>query len=263
MLMVSAKPVREHSIMSNLELRWNLPPDQWQLNDADVHVWAAGLNKPIERISALERTLSSDERNRAMQFHAERDRNRFTVGRGVLRAILSSYLDINPAQLHFVYGPRGKPMLTGLPGRSALHFNVTHSNELILFALTRACAVGIDVEWLELIRDTEDISSHFFSPREVAKLAALPKERRALAFSNLWSRKEAFLKATGVGLSAPLDQIEVSFTPGELPRMISIAGNLHAAACWTLEDLAPAADYKGAVAVEAKGLRFACWQWPF
>jgi 4'-phosphopantetheinyl transferase len=263
MLITSAIPAREYSIMSNLELRWSLPPDQWQLGAADVHVWAANLIEPIERISALEQTLSSDERDRAMRFHAERDRNRFIVGRGVLRTILSSYLEVNPAQLHFVYGPRGKPMLTDLPGSSTLYFNVAHSNELILFALTRAGAVGIDIEWLQLIRDTEVVARRFFLPREVAELAALPRERRALAFSNLLTRKEAFLKATGAGLSAPLAEIEVSFTPGELPRLLSIAGNLQAAACWTLEDLSPAADYKGAVAVAAKGLQFVCWQWPF
>ncbi len=249
--------------MSNLELRWSFPPDQWQLNGAEVHVWAASLDKPVGRICSLEQTLSPDERDRAMRFHFERDRNRFIVGRGMLRAILSSYLTIDPGKLHFVYSSRGKPFLTGLPGRCTIHFNLAHSNDLILIALTQFCAVGVDVEWVHSVRDTEKIASHFFSSREVVELMALPKEQRTLAFFNLWTRKEACLKATGAGLSNVIKQIEVSFLPGESVRMLAISGNSQAAACWTLVDLAPASEFKAAVAAAAKGLRFFCWQWPF
>lgn len=251
-------------VMSKLELHWSFPPDQWQLNGSDVHVWATSLNRPIERLSSLEQTLSSDERDRAMRFHFERDRNRFIAGRATLRAILSSYLKIDAAQLRFIYGPQGKPMLTGLPRRRALYFNLAHSNQLILFAVTQVCpVVGVDVEWLPSMQDVENIANNFFSPREVAELTALPRELRALAFSNLWTRKEACLKATGVGLSTPLEQIEVSFIPGEPARILSISGLPQVAACWTLKDLCPAADFKGAVAAAAKGLRFFCWRWPF
>lgn len=248
--------------MSNLELRWGFPPDLWQLNGADVHVWAASLDKSAERISSLEQTLSPDEQDRAMRFHFEGDRNRFIAGRGTLRAILSSYLEIEPARLHFVYNSRGKPALTGLPGRCALHFNLAHSNDLILIALTRVCAVGIDVEWVHSIRDAENIASHFFSPREVVELTALPEQQRALAFLSLWTRTEACLKATGVGLSDAIEQIEVSFLPGEPARVLAISGNRQAAACWTLVDLTPASEFKAAVAAAAENLRFFCWQWP-
>jgi 4'-phosphopantetheinyl transferase len=254
---------RNPSVMSNLELHWSFPPDQWQLNGADLHVWSASLDQPVERISSLEQTLSPDERDRAMRFHFDRDRNRFIAGRGMLRAILSSYLKIDPPHLHFAYSSRGKPILTGFPGRCTLHFNVAHSNDLILIALTRVCAVGVDVEWIHSVRDTENIASHFFSPREVVELMALPKEQRALAFLNLWTRKEACLKATGAGLSDMIEQIEVSFLPGEPARMLAISGDPQAAACWTLVELTPASEFKAAVAAAAKSLRFFCWQWPF
>ncbi len=250
-------------VMSNLELSWGFPPDEWQLNRAEVHVWAAALDKPVEQISSLEQTLSADERDRAMRFHFERDRNRFIAGRGILRAILSAYLKIDPAQLQFVYSSRGKPILTGLPESCTLHFNLAHSNDLILIALTRICAVGIDVEWIHSIGDIENIASHFCSRREAVELMAQQREQRTLAFLNLWTRKEAYLKATGGGLSDMIGQIEVSFLPGEPARLLAISGDPQAAACWTLAELTPAADFKAAVATAAKSLRFFCWQWPF
>ena len=125
---------------------------------------------PIERVASHERVLSSDERERATRFHFERDRSRFIVGRGMLRMILSSYLKIDPGHLNFIYSPKGKPMLTGLRGDRTPFFNLSHSSDLILFALTRACAVGIDVEWSHLMEDYENIASHFFSRREVTEL---------------------------------------------------------------------------------------------
>jgi 4'-phosphopantetheinyl transferase len=248
--------------MSNLQLLWSLPSEPCQLGGADVHVWASSLDKPLEGLPSLELTLSPDERERAGRFHFELDRNRFIAGRGMLRAILSSYLEIEPAQLSFAYSPRGKPALTGLTGDRALHFNLAHSGGLILIAVTRVCALGIDVERIGPASDAEDIAREFFSPREAEELRALPMDRRTVAFFNLWTRKEAWLKATGEGLSDTLREIEISLLPGEPPRVLAISGNPQAAADWTLVALAPAPDFAGAIAAEAKGLRFCCWQWP-
>jgi 4'-phosphopantetheinyl transferase len=248
--------------MSKLELLWRLPPARWQLNGTDVHVWAASLDRPVDRISYLERTLSPDERNRAMRFHFERDRNRFVAGRGLLRAILGSYLKVDPAELHFAYNPRGKPTLTGLPEHCGLHFNLSHSNDLIVIALTRVSAIGADVECIGSVRDIENITSHFFPSLEAVELMALPMEQQASAFFSLWTRKEACLKAIGVGLSDTMEQMEVSFLPGEPARMIAISGDRQAAAGWTLVEITPASEFKGAVAVAAQGLRFFCWRWP-
>jgi 4'-phosphopantetheinyl transferase len=249
--------------MPALEMHWGLPPEQWHLNEASVHVWAASLDMPVQRIFALEQTLSSDELDRATRYYFERDRKRFIAGRGTLRAILSSYFKIDPMELRFAYGPRGKPMLTGSSEFCALHFNLAHSDDLALIALTRACPVGIDVECIHSVRDVDNIARRFFPHREAAQLMALPPEQRALSFLNLWTRKEACYKATDSDLSRWLKQIEVSFLPGEPARVLGIAGNPQATACWTLEELSPAYQFKGAVAVAASGLQFHCWRWPF
>jgi 4'-phosphopantetheinyl transferase len=247
--------------MTNFELLWSVPSGRWQLNEANVHVWASRLNKPVDRISNLERTLSPDERARATRFHFDRDRNRFIVGRGLLRTIVGSYLDADPAQLRFAYSPRGKPHLTGASRPPKLNFNIAHSNDLILIALTRVDTIGIDVEWIDYALDFENIAGYFFTAHERETLLALPKGLRRLAFYNLWTRKEAYLKATGVGL-ADFDKIDVSFLPDEPVQILSVQGNPQAAERWTMLDLTPASEYKAAVVAAAKDQQFCFWEWP-
>ena len=122
--------VQNRPVMPDIDFHWNDPPENWRSNGADIHVWAAALDIPPGQISSYESTLCLSERERAERYHFERDRNRFIVGRGVLRAVLGSYLGVEPAQLSFDYGARGKPVLTDLPDRRTLHFNVSHSDGL-------------------------------------------------------------------------------------------------------------------------------------
>jgi 4'-phosphopantetheinyl transferase len=128
--------------------------------------------------------------------------------------------------------------------------------------VTKACAVGVDVEWIHPMNDAEDIAARFFSPREAAKLMALTNEQLIPAFFNLWTRKEAWLKATGDGLSEMLKEVEVSFLPDEPARVLAISGNREAAERWTLSGLTPASEFTAAIAAEARDLQFSCWQWP-
>ena len=181
------------------------------------HVWAAGLDQPAGQISSLEQILSPDEQDRAQKFKFENSRERFIVGRSLLRTILGSYLQVNPTQLRFIYSPRGKPSLENIFGHGALHFNVAHSQNLILIAVTRACPLGVDVEWANPIKDFEDIADRFFSKNETAKLKAAPADQRMAAFYSLWTRKEAYLKATGEGLSDALGEVEFTFLPRRTP----------------------------------------------
>jgi 4'-phosphopantetheinyl transferase len=254
--------VSKSMIRPDFALLWDLPPDQRQLTDQNVHIWTASLKKPAEHISSLEQMLSPDEQARAQHFKFETDRNRFITGRGLLRTILSSYVQVDPAQLRFTYSKRGKPTLEYGPGHEPLHFNVAHSKNLILIAVTKACAVGVDVEWIHPMNDAEDIAARFFSPREAAKLMALTNEQRIPAFFNLWTRKEAWLKATGDGLSEMLKEVEASFLPDEPARVLAISGNTEAAKRWTLLGLTPASEFTAAIAAEARDLQFSCWQWP-
>jgi 4'-phosphopantetheinyl transferase len=242
-------------------LLWDFPPEQRHLTDYEVHIRAASLKKATDSISALEQILSPDEQARAQQFKLEADRNCFIAGRGLLRTILSSYAEMDPAQLQFTYSKRGKPALSNISEQGTLYFNVAHSKDLLLIAVTRACAVGIDVEWIRPINNAEEIATRFFSPREAAKLMALANDQHIPAFFNLWTRKEAWLKATGDGLSEMLREVEVSFLPEEPARVLAISGNEEAAQCWTLLELTPASGFAAAVAVEAKGLQFSYWQW--
>jgi 4'-phosphopantetheinyl transferase len=246
----------------NLELRWNPSREHSPLAEKDLHIQAADLDKPAQHLSQLEKHLSSDEINRAKQFKFEKDRNRFIAGRGLLRTMLGSYLNVKPARLDFTYSSRGKPALKATPGQRTLHFNIAHSKNIILFAVTHACAVGIDVEWIHPMSDIEDIAARFFSKREAAELMALPRDQRTNAFFNLWTRKEAYLKATGDGLSDMLKELEIAFLPEETARVRAISGNEEVAKRWTLLDLNPAPGFAAALAAEAKDLRVSCWQWP-
>jgi 4'-phosphopantetheinyl transferase len=247
--------------MNDLELLWSAPFEQWRLDGSDLHVWSASLDKTPDRVAALEPILSPDERDRAMRFHFEPDRNRFIVGRGTLRKIIGSYVNVDPAQLHFSYSKKGKPELTGLAPAQTLQFNLAHSNQLMLVALTRIGIVGIDVEWMPRTVDIESVAHQFFDDCEYEALMAQPDDRRSLAFFNLWTRKEAYLKATGSGLG-DLNRITVSFLPGEPARIVSVEDDRQGAGSWSVIDLTPASRYKGAVVAAAKRVKLHCWQWP-
>ncbi|MGH7980788.1 MAG: 4'-phosphopantetheinyl transferase family protein, partial [Limisphaerales bacterium] len=184
-------------LMPNLELLWPDPSKKWQVRGPEVHVWAVDLNQSIGYISFFEESLAPDELDRASKFYFERDRLRFIAGKGILRQILSSYLEIEPSQLHFRYGSHGKPYLIGTQAVSSLHFNVTHAEDLLLVSVTRACAVGIDVEQVRPIPELEHIVHRYFLTRESAGLLALPPQQQPRACFQLWTRKEARLKATG------------------------------------------------------------------
>jgi 4'-phosphopantetheinyl transferase len=248
--------------MSRPKLLWPLPPHEWKSGKQDIHVWAADLDRLLERISSLKETLSPDEQHRAARFHFERDRNRFIAGRSILREILSSYLEIHPPQVHLQYGPRGKPISTDLSGRHLLHFNLGHSEDLILIAVTRACAVGIDVERVRPIPEFENIIIQYFSAREAGEFMALPKDQQLHAFYQLWTRKEACLKATGEGLSDSAEAVDVSFLAREPAQVRATPGNSPTPPGWTLVGLTPASEYVAALATQAAGLTLSCWQWP-
>jgi 4'-phosphopantetheinyl transferase len=217
---------------------------------------------PDDRLSAFQSTLSPDERERAERFVFGLHRNHYIAGRGILRAILASYLDLNPAKIQFAYTPRAKPFLADMPGAGAHHFNIAHSEGLVLVAISQVCEIGVDVERIRPMPDAHDIASHFFSPREKAQLNGLPTDQVPPAFFNLWTRKEACLKATGEGITELLPLTEVSFLPGEPAQLHSLWGDPKEAGQWTLEDLTPAPGYAAALAAPARDLQLHCWRWP-
>jgi 4'-phosphopantetheinyl transferase len=191
----------------------------------------------------------------------ERDREHFIVARGVLRAILGRYLNRVPECLSFSYGARGKPALAGESDTDAIRFSVSHSHGVALYAFTRGREVGIDLERIRCDLAAVEIAERFFSRREVAMLRSLPTAVQHQAFFRCWTRKEAYIKAKGEGLSLPLDQFDVSLAPEEPAAVLGAQRDPSEASRWSLQDLAPAPGYAAALAAEGHGWRLACWQW--
>ena len=247
--------------MAGLVATWPPAPADVVLTAADVHVWCVFLNRTAAELDALLPTLSSEEQTRANRFYFIRDKNRFVVSHGALRAILGRYLDAAPAQLAFTQGQQGKPELAPAFAASRLQFNLSHSGDIALCAVAYESVLGVDVEQIRTVVDATQIARRFFSARENEAFAAVPDVEKPQAFFNCWTRKEAYIKAIGEGLSCPLDAFDVSLAPGEPARILQIRGSEAAAGRWSLVALSPAADYVGALVVEGGDSRLSCWQW--
>jgi len=231
------------------------------LLENEIHIWRANLDRDLTCLQQLVKILSSDELERANRFHFETDKNRFIIGRGILRNILSYYLGIAPDRLQFCYGSRGKPALQTGDLSNPLHFNLSHSQGLALYAFTRDRQIGIDIEYVRHLPGLDQIVAQFFSARERATFRALPPSQQQAAFFHGWTCKEAVLKALGEGLALPLDRFDVSLLPDRPAELLSINGDRGAAKQWFLQSFIPAPDYVAAVAVEGCDRQIKCWQW--
>lgn len=231
------------------------------LSGRQIHVWSARLDPPAWQQERLGRLLDPDERARAARFRFDIHRRRFIVGRGFQRTVLGAYLGVDPAAIVYTYGPKGKPALAGPVAGSPLHFNLSNSEELAILGVNRVREIGVDVECLRELSDLQALASRFFSTSESETLLALPTERQREGFFNCWTRKEAYLKAVGDGLSAPLNRFDVTLVPGEEPEMLALEGSAERAASWRLVHLEPAPGYVGAIAIEEEGWEIGTWVW--
>jgi 4'-phosphopantetheinyl transferase len=239
---------------------WNSPSIPLALTPTDLYVWQVALDQAEDDVAHLHASLSADERARADRFHFDRDRRRYIVARGRLRAIIGRYLDRAPGSLMFEYGPQGKPRLALLSGQLPLHFNVAHSHEIALYAITLAGEVGVDIEYTQRqVRDIDQIAARFFSSNEHAVYCTLPALDRRAAFLRCWTRKEAFIKAIGEGLSHPLDRFDVTLAADQPAAILYIDGEPVESNTWSLFHLEPAADYIGAVAIRGPVERLVGW----
>ena len=234
---------------------WKYPSAALTLARNEIHLWRVRLDQALADVDPFNAMLSEDESGRAARYHFERDRRRFTLRRALLREILSRYLDTEPAGLRFAYGPCGKPALA-FPRDDNLHFNLSHSDGLALYAVTREGAIGVDIERVRVIREAGQIAARFFSPQEVAEWRSLPGDQRPEWFLRHWSRKEAGLKMSGQGLfdaTAPaLSQREGAERNGATswPQ----CSGLGRAGVRVLYELTPAPEYVGALALAAPGV---------
>ncbi len=219
----------------------------------EVHVWRVELAQVAPAEQRWEAILSADERTRAARFHFSRDRQRYTATRALLRTILAGYLDSDPKKLVFRYSKTGKPSLYS--AQDEVEFNVSHSGEAALLAFTRDRALGVDVEQIRENFDHEAIAGRFFSSQEQLQLAALPPAERYWGFFRCWTRKEAYIKAEGTGLSLPLQQFDVSLGGGVANLLLATRPDSGEAARWTLREVPAENGYAAALCVRGDGWR--------
>lgn len=223
------------------------------LTTHSVHVWRAELSKYFSQLDYFYSLLSADEVERAQRFIFDIHRQRFVAGRGILRLLLSQYLNYPANKLVFTYDEHEKPWLDMniVPSDPALFFNVSNSEDLVVIALAHNELLGIDVEFIRHDIEITEIAERFFSSNECNALNKVPDENKYKAFFTIWSRKEAFIKAIGEGLTFPLKDFDVSLI--EQPNgLLSIKGNQEAAQQWSLLSLDFGAEYCGALAYKGK-----------
>jgi 4'-phosphopantetheinyl transferase len=237
---------------------WSQAPATLSPQTGEVHVWRVDLEQPEQVVTQFRATLEQDELYRADRFHFEKDRRAFVVSRGFLRHVIGRYLRTKPEALRFSYGAYGKPALDGEHKHSPLRFNMSHSRGVALVAVTESTELGVDVEYIRADFATEDIARRFFSPREVEAFNALPNEQRVAAFFRCWSRKEAYIKAIGRGLSQPLDGFDVTLGPGEPAALLR--ADEDDVSRWSMSDLDVSEDYAAALVVEGQISKVRCWQ---
>jgi 4'-phosphopantetheinyl transferase len=222
-----------------------------------VHVWWTRLDVTPKQLASLTPLLAADERMRADRFQFVRDRDRFVAGRARLRELLGGYLGVAPASICLGYGANGKPALALQEpnAASALHFNLAHAGTLAVYTFAREHALGVDVEQIRPLPDAERIAMRYFAPEEREALHVTAPEKRAAAFFRGWTRKEAYLKACGDGLRAPLDQFVVSLAVEPAAGLLSIGGDRVEAAHWRLASWEPAPGYVAALTLRCRACR--------
>lgn len=214
-------------------------------------------------IRSCRRLLSHEEKERADRFHFEKDRRCFTAARAASRTILAQYLNVRPEGIVFAYGPRGKPELARSLNGSGLKFNLSHSRERILLAVTLNSCIGVDIEFIDHRVPTDVLASRFFSPRELTALGALQPEDRQSAFFNCWTRKEAYIKAVGEGLSLALDSFDVAFGPGIPAELLWVQASPEQPSRWSMYEIPVPQGYAAAVVIEGRNHRVEqkTWEW--
>lgn len=236
---------------------WSLPPAHLALPRDETHVWCASLDQPPARVAALEQTLSLDERSRVQRYRFAHDKQYFIIRRGLLRQMLGDYLEIEPGSLRFRSGPYGKPALAEMPSAYMPRFNVSYTYELALFAFARDREVGVDIEYVRPVAEAEQIAGRYFSAQARDALRDLPPHRMYEQFFIYWTRLEAYLKASGMGLAGAESQGLLS--PENTAQ--SLYGPIYS--------VLPAPGYVAALALQARAatalpltsVRVVYWQW--
>ena len=238
---------------------WTEPPEDLALNSNRVDVWRVSIRDfSPDSVQWMESILSAEENRRAARFHFNIDRHRFILSHGALRDILACYLYLSPEDIQFKIGEQGKPAIAS---ETNLNFNLSHSGDFVLIAIASSHKVGVDVEKHRQDMEHEKIANRFFSEREQSELEKLPNDQKMIGFFNCWTRKEAYIKAHGLGLLLPLDSFDVSLAPNGPVVLRATRPDSQEASRWTLSSLNVHSDHTGAVAAEGREMEFRFWDW--
>lgn len=252
--------VKERKEMNENILSWQAAPSHPVLQNNEVHLWCADLNVSENTHKMLVKYLNNDELNRAARFVREQDRSHFIAARGILRDILNRYINLAPENIEFNYGEHGKPSLNPRQNQCNINFNLAHSQDLAIYAITRLNNLGVDIEYTKRNIEALDIAERFFSKNEIASMHVLSASEQVAAFYRIWTRKEAFVKAIGVGLSHPLDQFSVD---GSLEKS---AINFHTENPsikndWYVYSITITNEYVAALSLEERNISMLKWHW--
>jgi len=221
----------------------------------EVHIWMARLSGDNTPLSAMPTLMSASECARAERFLFDRDRSAYVVSRGCLRWLIGRYQSCDPSRIRLVKGAFGKPALA----TGDLQFSVSRSSGLGLFAFTRNREIGVDIERIKTGHASDQLARKSFSDWEYQQYAHLPMAQKETAFYRCWTRKEAYMKAIGRGLSYPLDAFDVSVIPGDVPRLERVEGSVEKARHWRLLDLPTVPGYASAVVASGRSWRLSCF----
>jgi 4'-phosphopantetheinyl transferase len=228
---------------------WQQPPLNLNLNLNEIHVWLLDLNLDLHKVDQLSNILSEDELTRAKKFHFEHHQHRFIITRANLRFILSKYLKITAQEIEFIYSEKGKPSLVKTCNQEGIEFNLSHTDNLALYAFTKNQKIGVDLEKIKDNCDIENLAKRFFTNNEYQVISNLERKQQPQAFFQAWTSKEAYLKATGEGLGGGLENIEINLHSQER-ELVRIEGNKQLVENWTLEKIDINDDYIATLAVK-------------
>ena len=221
----------------------------------EIHVWSGRIAAGEDCFRELYKSLSQDETERATRLHFDKHKRSYIICRGLLRSILAGYLRLRPAEILIQYGAQGKPFLHN----RAVRFSVSHSEDRVLFAFCWDRELGIDLEYMRDLSDAEQLARRFFAPSEYIEFCGTSPAIRTRAFFCRWTRKEAYIKATGLGLSLPLDSFHVPALPGQLANLRVTTGPGAQFSGWSLIHLDPAPGYVGALAAPLESVPLVQW----
>lgn len=249
-------------------------PDDWHvaaavpaLAGSEVHVWLAATDLDTTSVMALWPLLSVEEQHKAQRFRSEDLRAKYIGARGQLRILLGRYLGMRPEKVVITCNQYGKPQLAG-DAAEALHFNVSHSGTLALYALRADSDIGVDIEYIDRAVPYESIANQFFAPQEYAMVRAFPADQQQRAFFNCWVRKEACVKAVGKGLHIDLEDFTVSLMPEQADRLLHMkegafgADDVFALERWRIATLPAPPGYAAALATHGEYTQLCCWRYP-